>query len=396
MDSHDLKQLLESVRDGRLSPEQAAHHIRIRPFQEAGEFAKVDLHRGMRCGFPEVVFGQGKTAPQIEGILHTLVAHGEGALVTRLDPQAAVHLVKAFPDGEHNAGGPHLPDSRQARRGAQAGQGRSSSRPARATCRSPRKPESPPRPGTATCRWSPTSASPGCIACCTSSTASQRADALVVVAGMEGALPSVVGGLVDCPVIAVPTSIGYGAHFHGVAALLGMLNSCASNVVVVNIDAGFSGGHVASLIARRMGQARQSAQPPAALDRDRDSTGSHSRTEYAGRSPRISRRPQGIEEHMTLEAIEAVPVLGPRPRDSHKGRFGHVLVIAGSRGMAGAAALCGAGALRSGAGPGARRDAGGSPAHGGELRALVHDLSLALRPGRLHSLRRGADRPSSD
>ena len=87
----------------------------------------------------------------------------------------------------------------------------------------------------------------------------EDADALVVVAGMEGALPSVVGGLVECPVIAVPTSIGYGAHFQGVAALLGMLNSCASNVVVVNIDAGFSGGHVAGLIARRMGQARQTA-----------------------------------------------------------------------------------------------------------------------------------------
>ena len=85
------------------------------------------------------------------------------------------------------------------------------------------------------------------------------ADALVVCAGMEGALPSVVGGLVDCPVIAVPTSIGYGASFGGLAALLGMLNSCASNVVVVNIDAGFSGGHVAGLIARRAGQARASA-----------------------------------------------------------------------------------------------------------------------------------------
>src|SRR5262249_57531899 len=83
------------------------------------------------------------------------------------------------------------------------------------------------------------------------------ADALVVVAGMEGALPSVVGGLVDCPVIAVPTSIGYGANFGGLAALLGMLNSCASNVVVVNIDAGFNGGHVAGLIARRAGQARR-------------------------------------------------------------------------------------------------------------------------------------------
>src|SRR5262249_31349409 len=86
-----------------------------------------------------------------------------------------------------------------------------------------------------------------------------RADALVVVAGMEGALPSVVGGLVSCPVIAVPTSVGYGAHFQGVAALLGMLNSCASNVVVVNIDAGFNGGPITRLIARGMRQARQTA-----------------------------------------------------------------------------------------------------------------------------------------
>ena len=90
-----------------------------------------------------------------------------------------------------------------------------------------------------------------------------NADALVVVAGMEGALPSVVGGLVDCPVIAVPTSIGYGAHFHGLAALLGMLNSCASNVVVVNIDAGFNGGHVAGLIARRAGLARMPSRAAA-------------------------------------------------------------------------------------------------------------------------------------
>jgi NCAIR mutase (PurE)-related protein len=89
----------------------------------------------------------------------------------------------------------------------------------------------------------------------------QKADVLVVVAGMEGALPSVVGGLVDCPIIAVPTSIGYGANFGGLAALLGMLNSCSSNVVVVNIDGGFNGGHVAGLIARRAGQARSVAGP---------------------------------------------------------------------------------------------------------------------------------------
>ena len=108
------------------------------------------------------------------------------------------------------------------------------------------------------------------------------ADAIVVVAGMEGALPSVVGGLVDCPVIAVPTSIGYGASFGGLAALLGMLNSCASNVVVVNIDAGFNGGHVAGLIARRAG-------PGAAPD---------------GRQPS---RPERRDPCMTLERVETLP-----------------------------------------------------------------------------------------
>jgi NCAIR mutase (PurE)-related protein len=246
------------VRDGRVPAEQAAQQILIHPFQDAGGFAKVDLHRSVRCGFPEVVFGQGKTAGQIEAILKTLLEHEQGGLVTRLDPEAALHLRAVFPDGEHNpvartfrlrsaldarpklgrvvivtAGTSDLPVAEEARVTAQA--------------------------------WN----------CDVSLIADvgvaglhrllhqlpqlKTADALVVVAGMEGALPSVVGGLVDCPVIAVPTSIGYGAHFHGVAALLGMLNSCASNVVVVNIDAGFSGGHVASLIARRMGQAREGA-----------------------------------------------------------------------------------------------------------------------------------------
>jgi pyridinium-3,5-biscarboxylic acid mononucleotide synthase len=258
VDAHDLKLLLESVRDGQLSPEQAAQQIRIRPFQEAGEFAKVDLHRALRCGFPEVVFGQGKTAPQIEAILRTLLTHDEGGLVTRLDPQAALHLVKAFPDGEHN--------------------------PVARTFRIRGKRDAQPKLGKVVIVTAGTSDLPVAEEAkvtaeawnCEVSLVADvgvaglhrllhqldrlaTADALVVVAGMEGALPSVVGGLVDCPVIAVPTSIGYGAHFHGVAALLGMLNSCASNVVVVNIDAGFSGGHVASLIARRMGQARQSA-----------------------------------------------------------------------------------------------------------------------------------------
>ena len=103
MDSHELKDLLDAVRDGRVAPGVAAERIQLRPYQDAGEFAKVDLHRRVRCGFPEVIFGQGKTAPQIEAILKTLLEHGQGGLVTRLDPQAAIHLSAVFPQGEHNA-----------------------------------------------------------------------------------------------------------------------------------------------------------------------------------------------------------------------------------------------------------------------------------------------------
>lgn len=259
MDSHELKQLLREFREGRVDLDEAAHRIRVHPFRDAGGFAKVDLHRRLRCGFPEVIFGQGKTAEQIEAILRTLLSHGQGGLVTRLDSRAADHLRTTFPEGEHNvlgrtfrvrgpaaeepklgrvfivtAGTSDLPVAEEARVTAEA--------------------------------WN----------CDVTLVADvgvaglhrllhqlpqfEHADAMVVVAGMEGALPSVVGGLVHCPVIAVPTSVGYGAHFQGLAALLGMLNSCASNVVVVNIDAGFNGGHMAGLIARRMGQARHDGE----------------------------------------------------------------------------------------------------------------------------------------
>ena len=258
MDSHELKELLDAVRDGRVAPGAAAERIQLQPYQDAGEFAKVDLHRRVRCGFPEVIFGQGKTAPQIEAILKTLLEHGQGGLVTRLDPQAAVHLRGVFPQGEHNAAG------RTFRVRGPEDPGPKVGRVVIVTAGTSDLPVAEEARVTAEA-WN----------CDVSLVADvgvaglhrllhqlpnfKNADALVVVAGMEGALPSVVGGLVECPVIAVPTSIGYGAHFQGVAALLGMLNSCASNVVVVNIDAGFSGGHVASLIARRMGLARQTA-----------------------------------------------------------------------------------------------------------------------------------------
>ena len=263
MDSHELRQLFRDVREGRIDPEEAAHRVRVHPFQDTGGFAKVDIHRRLRCGFPEVIFGQGKTAEQIEAILRTMLTHGQGGLATRVDMRAAEHLKAAFPEGEHNAVGRTFrirgPGAEEPKLGrvfiVTAG---TSDLPvaeeARVTAEA----------------WN----------CDVTLVADvgvaglhrllhqlpqfEHADAMVVVAGMEGALPSVVGGLVHCPVIAVPTSIGYGAHFQGLAALLGMLNSCASNVVVVNIDAGFNGGHMAGLIARRMGQARLEGGRPGA------------------------------------------------------------------------------------------------------------------------------------
>lgn len=259
MDSHELTQLFRDVREGRVDPKEAAHRVRVHPFQDAGGFAKVDLHRRLRCGFPEVVFGQGKTAEQIEGILRTMLAHGQGGLVTRVDPKAAEHLRAAFPEGEHNALG------RTFRVRGPAPEEPKLGRVFIVTAGTSDLPVAEEARVTAEA-WN----------CDVTLVADvgvaglhrllhqlpqfEHADAMVVVAGMEGALPSVVGGLVNCPVIAVPTSIGYGAHFQGLAALLGMLNSCASNVVVVNIDAGFNGGHMAALIARRMGQARRDGE----------------------------------------------------------------------------------------------------------------------------------------
>jgi NCAIR mutase (PurE)-related protein len=255
MDSHELKQLFRDVHERRIDPDEAAHRVRVRPFQDTGGFAKVDLHRRLRCGFPEVIFGQGKTAEQIEAILRTLLSHGQGGLVTRVDARAAEHLKAAFPEGEHNAEGRTFrvrgPTAEETKLGrvviVTAG-----------TSDLPVAEEARVTAEAWNCEVTLVAdvGVAGLHRLLHQLPQFENADALVVVAGMEGALPSVVGGLVSCPVIAVPTSVGYGAHFQGLAALLGMLNSCASNVVVVNIDAGFNGGHMAGLIARRMGQAR--------------------------------------------------------------------------------------------------------------------------------------------
>jgi len=256
MDAQDLTKLLESVRTGEVSAADAAGRIqRQASFEIAGSFATVDLDRRKRCGFPEVIFGQGKTPEQIEAILRTVASQGETALATRVTPEAAAHLMKVFPQGRHH--------------------------PVARTFQLPSKDPAGPLLGKVVIITAGTSDLPVAEEarvtaeawCCDVKLIVdvgvaglhrllarlddlKGADVLIVVAGMEGALPSVVGGLADCPVIAIPTSIGYGANFGGLAALLGMLNSCASNVVAVNIDAGFNGGHVAGLIARRAALAR--------------------------------------------------------------------------------------------------------------------------------------------
>ena len=238
MDSHELNHLLTAVAAGELSVADATLRIRTQPYVDAGGFAKVDLHRRVRCGFPEVIFGQGKTAAQIEAILRTLIEQRAGGAGDAGRARGRGPSPGGLPRGRAQRARPHVPDRRARRERDPRSGGSSSSRRGRATCPSPRRRGSRPRPGIARSRSWPTWASRGSTGSCTSCPRLGNADALVVVAGMEGALPSVVGGLVDCPVIAVPTSIGYGAHFQGLAALLGMLNSCASNVVVVNIDAG--------------------------------------------------------------------------------------------------------------------------------------------------------------
>lgn len=259
MDAHELRGLLDSVRRGETTADEALLQLRWKaPFETMDDFATVDLHRRLRCGFPEVVYGQGKTPEQIVAILRRLDHHGDGGLVTRVSPDAASLLQSEFPHGTHNALG------RTFRIPSHADPGPRLGRVVVMTAGTADLPVAEEARVTAEA-WN----------CDVSLMADvgvagihrllnrlhelQGADAIVVAAGMEAALPSVVGGLVDCPLIAVPTSVGYGAHFNGLASLLGVLNTCASNVAVVNIDAGFKAGHVAGLIARRAGQARAGA-----------------------------------------------------------------------------------------------------------------------------------------
>jgi NCAIR mutase (PurE)-related protein len=218
----------------------------------------LDLDRQQRCGFPEVVYGEGKSVETLKGIFARLQANHTPVLATRISAEKAEQLVQQFPGSQYNSlartfriSTAHSPASELIGRVAIISAG-TSDLPVAEEARE-------------TLDWMGVStvtihdvgvAGPHRLPAHLDKL--RGLDAVVVVAGMEGALPSVVGGYVDCPVIAVPTSVGYGANFGGVSALLSMLNSCAANVTVVNIDAGFKGGYVAGMIATAS-RRRQSA-----------------------------------------------------------------------------------------------------------------------------------------
>jgi len=247
MDKDQLRILLEQVQSGAVAIDAALDRMRHMPFEDLG-FAKLDHHRALRHGITEVIFGKGKTADQVAGIAEKLLDRSQNLLITRTDESIASRLKIRYPEAEYF---PLSGAVRIWRDRTLHGKGRIA-----VVCA-----------GTSDIQVAEE-------AQVTSEVMGNEVDAIhdigvagihrliahserlcearvvIVAAGMEGALPSAVGGLVSVPVIAVPTSIGYGASFHGVAALLGMLNSCASNVTVVNIDNGFGAGYVASLINR--------------------------------------------------------------------------------------------------------------------------------------------------
>lgn len=255
MDKIELKALLDKVANGRTGVAEALAQIQSAPVADIG-YAQLDLARGVRQGAGEVVFGQGKTAAQVAGIVDALVAAGQRhVLVTRLDPQKAAEARALM---TCDAGWDYREDARLAIAGGMpepSGNGRIVVACA-GTSDLPVAEEAALTAeflGNRVERvWDVGVA--GLHRLLAHAEVLARAQVVIAVAGMEGALASVIGGLVSCPVIAVPTSVGYGASLGGVAALLSMLNSCASGVSVVNIDNGFGAGYQASLINHLSGR----------------------------------------------------------------------------------------------------------------------------------------------
>lgn len=252
MNIEDIKSILDAVSSGNVTADAAAEQIKNLSFEDVG-YAKIDHGRSTRQGFPEVVFGQGKTREQIVGIFEKLIARSPNVLITRTTADVYGDIRNVLADSEWHESANLI---RVIRDKTELGSGEI----AVVTAGTSDIPVAEEAALTAeamgnrvTRIWDAGVA--GIHRIISQREILQNARVVIVAAGMEGALPSVVGGLVAVPVIGVPTSIGYGASFGGIAALLGMLNSCSSNVTVVNIDNGFGAGFVASLINRLPGPA---------------------------------------------------------------------------------------------------------------------------------------------
>lgn len=243
--SIDVKALLSAVRDGSVSVDEALLQLKKKPFEDLG-YAKIDLHRQLRQGAAEVIYGAGKTPEQICGILDAMLENGqETILITRLSPQAAEQIVAthaiSYDAQAHCAVFGPLPEPDGLGKIVIATGGTSDLPVAQEAALTAEV------LGNEVVRLYDIGVA-GLHRTLAHLDELMSASVLVAIAGMEGALASVLGGLVDCPVIAVPTSVGYGASFGGLSALLSMLNSCASGVSVVNIDNGFGAGFLASRI----------------------------------------------------------------------------------------------------------------------------------------------------
>jgi len=247
MDQAKLKALLEAVAAGEVSADAAIERLRLLPFEDLG-FAKVDHHRMLRRGFPETIFCAGKTPAQVVEIVGRMVAHGNNVLGTRCTPEIVEAVLAAYPKAIHHAAARAItltlsPPEQLDGYVAVVCAGTSDipvAEEAVVTCESM---------GCRVERVYDVGVA-GIHRLLERLTVLQDANALVVCAGMEGALASVTAGLISKPVVAVPTSVGYGASFGGIAALLGMLNTCSTGVAVVNIDNGYGAGAYAAIISR--------------------------------------------------------------------------------------------------------------------------------------------------
>jgi NCAIR mutase (PurE)-related protein len=247
LNAEAIRRIFVEVRKGRLAPDEAVDRLRHLPFEDLG-FAKVDHHRALRTGMPEVILGEGKTPAQVAQIFSRLAKHGGNILATRTSPQQFAAVKKKAPKAEYRELARAVVLRREQKK---YGKGTI----AVVSAGTSDIPVAEEAVVTAEVMGNDVErlydvGVAGIHRLLANRGALTRARVVVVCAGMEGALPSVVGGLIGVPVIAVPTSVGYGAAFNGLAALLGMMNSCASNVSVVNIDNGFGAGYVASLINR--------------------------------------------------------------------------------------------------------------------------------------------------